>query len=373
MDINKFRSLAVLVCLALLISSCTGSSDADEIAASVSATQTKLAWEAGIEAVQEAAATAETVPTPEPVIVHVLVPGEPTEQSNTYVTDFNSIDFAEEGITYSDQFFINRYERPFTVEMQQYRGYLDLILTNLKVNPPWIYAVIFLADELPDVSEAIYSLEFDNDLDGRGDFLVLAAMPPDDQWTVAGVVVLEDTNNDVGGPNPVLTDPPESVSSNGYESILFDAGLGNDPDLAWVRRSSTDPTSIEIALKQELVGAGGFFWSVWADEGLRNPALRDYNDRFTFESAGSPYPDHEFYPIQAINLVDSTCRSWYGLEPVGDEMGICQIYRPGEGSRLCYTYNFGNAPVTVCSDICSPECPEDLPSPWSCQKCTLPE
>ena len=198
-------------------------------------------------------------------------------------------------------------------------------------------------------------------------------MPPDDQWTVAGVQVLEDGDDDVGGPNPVLADPPEDVTSNGFELVLFEGGLGDDPDLAWVRRNSEDPTSLEIALKQSLVGEGGFFWSVWADEGLKNPDFKDYNDRFSFQEAGSPYPEHDFHPIQAIYLVDSTCRSWYGLEPVGDELGICQIYTPGEGYRLCLTYNIGNVSFTVCSDVCSPECPPELPSGYSCQACTMPE
>ena len=361
----------LVLAASLIIGGCSGNTPENDqaIAEGVAATQTKQAWEASLEVARET----EESEQPVQVVVHVMVPEEPAELSNTFVTDFNSIDFADEGFTYSDQFFINRYERPFTVEMEQYRGYLDLILTNMKVNPPWIYAVIYLAEELPETSEAIYSLEFDVDLDGRGDFLVQAAMPPDDQWTVAGVQVLEDGDDDVGGPNPVLADPPEDVTSNGFEIVLFEGGLGVDPDLAWVRRNSEDPTSLEIALKQSLVGEGGFFWSVWADEGLRKPDFKDYNDRFSFQEAGSPYPEHDFHPIQAIYLVDSTCRSWYGLEPVGDELGICQIYTPGEGYRLCLTYNIGNVSFTVCSDVCSPECPPELPSGYSCQACTMPE
>ncbi|MFV1948826.1 MAG: hypothetical protein ACC633_02710 [Anaerolineales bacterium] len=371
----RFVLFVFVLAVSLIVGGCSGATSEDDqaIAEGVAATQTKQAWEDNLESARKTEEAQLPDPTLEPVIVHVMVPEEPTELSNTYVTDFNSIDFADEGFTYSDQFFINRFERPFTVEMEEYRGYLDLILTNMKVNPPWIYAVIYLAEDLPETSEAIYSLEFDVDLDGRGDFLVQAAMPPDDQWTVAGVQVLEDGDDDVGGPNPVLADSPEEVSSNGFETVLFNAGQGNDPDLAWVRRSSEDPTSLEIALKQSLVGEGGFFWSVWADEGLRNPDFKDYNDRFTFAEAGSPYPEHEFHPIQNINLVDSTCRSWYGLEPVGDELGICQIYTLGEGYKLCYTFNTGDQAVTVCSDVCSPECPPQLPSGYSCQACTMPE
>ena len=69
-------------------------------------------------------------PTPEP-IVHEMVPEEPfNNKINTYVTDFNSINFTHQGITYGDIFLMNRYERPFTVEMEEYRGYLDLIFSK---------------------------------------------------------------------------------------------------------------------------------------------------------------------------------------------------------------------------------------------------
>lgn len=237
----RFVLFVFVLAASLIVGGCSGATSEDDqaIADGVAAAQkTKQAWEAGLESARQTEEAQQPDPTLEPVIVHVMVPEEPSELSNTFVTDFNSIDFADEGFTYSDQFFINRYERPFTVEMEQYRGYLDLILTNMKVNSPWIYAVIYLAEELPETSEAIYSLEFDVDLDGRGDFLVQAAMPPDDQWTVAGVQVLEDGDDDVGGPTPVLADPPEDVTSNGFEIVLFDEGLGDDPDLAWVRRSA---------------------------------------------------------------------------------------------------------------------------------------
>ena len=378
----RLSVVMLIIVLAVFVGACAGGGPEDDaIAAGVAATQTKQAWEADLESIrqtEQAQGPELAQETVETMIVHEMIPGEPAEKSNTYVTDFNSIDFAEEGITYSDQFFINRYERPFTVEMEQYKVYLDLILTNLKVNPPWIYAVIYLAGELPETNQALYSLEVDNDEDGRGDFLIQAPLPPDDQWTVEGVVVLEDQDDDVGGPNPVFTDPPgEGISTNGFETELFRSGVGEDPDLAWVRRDPVDPTSLQIAFKVDLVGAQGFFWSVWADEGLRNPGFADYNDKFNFEEAGSPYPEHDYYPIQEINLVDSTCRSWYGLEPVGDEPGICQVYSRGTGYKLCLTYNLGNTTLTNCSDVCMEECPR-LPDPigglsWSCQKCTMPE
>jgi len=77
---------------------------------------------------------------------------------------------------------------------------------------------------------------------------------------------------------------------------------------------------------------------VWADEGLNDPGMFDYNDRFIFEDAGSPFPDHEYHPIQAVYLVDSTCISWCGFNPEGDELSLCQMRR------------IEDAPIYLCSD-----------------------
>ena len=255
--------------------------------------------------------------------------------------------------------------------MEQYRGYLDLILANVMVNPPWIYVEVFFAEELPESSQAVYSVDLDLDKDGRGDILVQAAMPADTEWAVSGVSVFQDTDGDVGGELPLLSDPPDE-SLTGYETLLFNSGQGDDADLAWVRRNPEDDTSLQIAFKGSVAGEGGFLWSIWADEGLMDPGLFDYNDRFTFQEAGSPYPKHEYHPIQGVYLVDSTCRSWYGFKPVGDEIGLCQIYYesgPEKGWKLCSWYS---DTFFVCSDVCMKSCPPDLKFPYFCNECTLP-
>lgn len=387
---KKWSALVIPFVLVLLLAACRPSTEYDdEVALRVAETQTKQAWEAAVEAAQLTAeaessaqateessepppptATSQPTDTPLPEIVHVLVPDDPAEKINSFVTDFNSSGYALEGATYGDQFFINRYERPFTREMVEYRGYLDIIEANLKYNPPWLYIEVFLAKPLPESSQAIYGVELDLDKDGRGDYLVLAPHPGSEDWSVEGVAVVEDSNDDVGGETPLLTEVlPEGWVGNGYDRVLFQGGRGEDPDLAWVRLDPEDPTSLQIAFKSDLVGTGGFFWVIWADEGLQNPALADYNDQFTFDEAGSPYPDHRYHPIQEIYLVDSTCRSWYMFDPVGDEVGVCQIYEPGEGFLLCYT--FGE--FVACGDVCMPECPDPLPINASCQPCTMPE
>lgn len=389
---KKWPIILLLSLFVISLAACAPDKIEDEVALRVAETQTKQAWEAQVESVQltaeaessappaseepgdapEPEDTQEPTDTPEPAIIHVTLPDMPAEKNNSWVTDFNSIDHAEEGFTYGDQFFINRYERPWTRGMEEYRGYLDIIRANLKFNPPWFYVQVFLAEPLPESSTALYGVELDLDIDGRGDFLILAPQPSGEEWTVEGVRVLEDSNEDVGGEAPLLTEElPEDYAGDGYDRVVFEGGRGEDPDLAWVRLNPEEPNSLEIAFKADLTGGTGYLWVIWADEGLRDPSRADYNDRFSFAEAGSPFPDHRYHPIQEIYLLDTTCRSWYGYEPAGDEIGICQIYAPGEGFRLCY--NALTHVGTYCLPECLPACPERPAPNWFCQPCTLPE
>lgn len=380
---KRYSLLMIMVLLSPLAASC-GPADTQEsqdleefIAAGVASTLTQEALEQALGQSQEDQETEEptAVPptqTPEPEIVHTMLPDAPFEKINTYLTDFNSIDFAFEGYTYGDQFIFNRFERPFTAEMVEYRGYLDIIRSNMRVTPPWIYVDILLAENLPEDSQARYGLELDLDEDGRGDVIVLAGQPVSSEWVVEGVAVYQDTDGDVGGAQPLLSDPVDE-SLTGYEQVIFEEGRGEDPDLAWVRLHPEEENILQMAVKTDLTGSAGFLWSVWADEGLNDPAMFDYNDRFTFSMAGSPYPDHQFHPIKEIYLVDSTCRSWYGYEPVGDEPGLCQVYikeGPDKGWKLCYQVS---DTFFVCSDICQKRCPADLPDRYFCEPCTIPK
>ena len=343
---------SLLLISILILSACspaveTITSNVDEaVQAGVAATLTKEAWLGGVESARKTAIAAESLspgngdeevsssilptftpqpsltPTLKPVLEHYQVPGKPKERIDTYLTDFNSIDYAGDGFTYGDQFKSNIYERPFTAEEMKYRGEIDIIRANLKAGTPWIYVSIFLAKDLPEIGEMKYGLELDLDENGRGDYLILCDLPLSSDWRVEGVQVYRDVNGDVGGRFPMSMDTPDP-ELNGYEVLVFDAGDGDDPDLAWVRRHPDEPNSLQLAFKADLIGPTGYMWSAWADAGLRAPDYMDYNDRFTAEAAGSPYPGSPLYPLKAVYLVDSTCRSYYGFTPSGDEPGLC--------------------------------------------------
>jgi hypothetical protein len=317
----------------------------------VAATLTKDAWLEGVESARKTAIAAENptqevssvqlpgeTPSPEPPAGEpqpsntakpdlpenlVPPPDKLKERVDTFLTDFNSIDYAEERVSTGDSYKHNILERPFTAEDMDYKGMIDITRVDLKVTDSWIYAIISLAEDLPESGDMKYGLELDLKENGRGEILIQTDLPQGTEWSVSGVKVYQDVDVDVGGESPMYMDYPDS-SLTGYEVLVFDSGVGDIPDLVWTRRSPDATNSLEIAFKSALVGGfGGYMWSAWADDGLKAPELRDYNDRFTEEEAGSPYPGSPLYPIKALYLVDTTCRSYFGFTPTGAEPGLC--------------------------------------------------
>jgi len=404
---TNLKRAAGVVLLAGLLAGCSllpGGDGADlqgEIEAQVAATLTKEAWLGGVESARQTAVASEEAaqaaegeqaaaeptqpppteaPTPEPsltpTVTHLMRPGEPLETINSHVTDPSSLGYAAEGHTYGDQYLINRYERPFTAESMEYKGYLDILLTDLKYNSPWVYFIIKLQEDLPAAGEARYGVEFDLDIDGRGEVLVTALLPPSAEWTTAGVRVLKDIDGDVGGENPVFSEAPLD-GLTGYEVEIFHSGQGDDPDLAWIRRDPEEPNRVQLAVKDAVIGGTGYLWSVWADEGVRDPAARDYNDRWTLSVAGSPIKENQFYPLKEVALVDSTCRSWYGYEPTGAEPGLCQMAGSGEGWKVCFEIQVNDiTTLSDCYQTCYESCPSLPPTTdrqqfW-CEPCKMP-
>ena len=323
----------------------------EAVQAGVQATLTKEAWLVGVEDARKTAIAAENsaeeegreevneplvtptpttrptmqpsqTPTLKPAVAHLEFPGNIKERIDSYLTDHNSIVTAADGFTIGDNYENNILERPFTSEEMVYQGGIDIIRVDLKVGPTWTFAIIYLAEKLPTSGTMKYGLELDLDENGRGDYLIQTSLPTSLEWNVENVQVYEDLDEDVGGKTPMKSDPPDD-SLNGYETLIFDSGEGDDPDLAWVRRNPEDLNSLQIAFKTELIGNTGYMWSAWADDGSMALELRDYHDHYTEESAGSPYLGRWTYPIKRVYSFDSTCRSYYGFTPKGNEPGLC--------------------------------------------------
>ena len=178
----------------------------DAVQAGVAATLTKEAWLVGVENARKTSIAAENLspdgggeegtslilptstpqpsltPTLKPAAEHIQIPGKPKERIDTYLIDFNSIDYAADGFTYGDNIKRNVLERPFTAKEMEYRGEIDIIRVNLKVSETWVHVSIFLAKDLPAIGGMKYGMELDLDENGRGDYLIQSNLPLSEAW-----------------------------------------------------------------------------------------------------------------------------------------------------------------------------------------------
>ena len=266
-------------------------------------------------------------PTTEP-IVHALVPGEPPASFLSEVTDRDTSVFASQHRAGGgENFTVNLYERPFNANtMDTYFPDLDITRARLLRDSQWIYVDIRLVGQNPSGGmPGDYGVELDLNVDGRGNILLMAAKPGA-SWSTDGVHVWQDGNLDVGTAHPIQSDAP--LNGDGYETLVFDQGIGSDPDTAWARISPSDPNSVQLAFKRTLINDdGNFTWGAWAmNDSILNPAWFDYDDHFTIAEAGSPLSEStQYYPLKAFAEVDNTCRWAVGFTPTGSEPGVCPI------------------------------------------------
>jgi hypothetical protein len=274
-----------------------------------------------------AAAPTDTLsPTPTPTVVHVMIPENPGGVTR-FITDFITKDYAATKRVPggSDVYQGNRFERPYTSKTMDYLPDVDLTRVEMSISAPWVYITFSIDDTRTEgIGQTMYGVELDLNKDGRGDVLVWGASPVNSTWTTDGVEVWKDSNYDVGGAHPQLTDAP-APTGDGYDQNLFSSGQGADPDLAWIRQSEGGK-KIQLAFKSTtvLAGASQFLWNGLADYGVKQPGWFDYNDHFTQQDAGSPIPSQTtLYPLNQLWGFDNTCRDAYGFVPTGLEPGVC--------------------------------------------------
>ena len=287
--------------------------------------------EAEIEAVEAEMQTTEEPPPSE----HTMRPDFSPPGDPQVIHDQESDRKAAQKEAYGgDEFAKGRYERPFDPDMN-YVPSVDIFQANLfrdKENE-WIYTIIRVKESPLYLEDMPFSfgIELDLDIDGRGDVLVWTDLPQSDEWSVDGVTVWKDLNESIGGKRPMISDPPDG--GDGYETLLFESGMGEDPDLAWSRINPQENNFIEIAFKRSLLDETEIFlWGAWADVGMKNLELFDHHDHFTKEEAGSPLKSEvDYYPLKALYLIDNTCRAASGYTPKGGEPGICPVPPPPAG------------------------------------------
>lgn len=275
------------------------------------------------------AATA--VPTVEPTatVEHKTKPGEfPEDPSGVVGDQDSSLTADDKRAPGGDRFTFTRFERPFNSQsMDEYYPFLDIQEGAVYMDETWIYvSIVMKDDEASRELKGKYGIEIDYDLDGNGDWLILASNPVSTEWTTDGVSAWFDANDDVGGTSPSITDE-HPIAADGFEINEFSDGVGNDPDLAWVRVLTDTPNAVQIAVKTDvLMGGGRFLAGLWSGADNLDPALFDLSDNFTHEQAGAALIELDvFYPIKDISALDNTCRMAVGFQPSGDEPGLCPL------------------------------------------------
>ncbi|HOE70838.1 MAG TPA: hypothetical protein PLE10_04800 [Brevefilum sp.] len=276
--------------------------------------------------VEEQAATEEDTIVPTEIVHHVT-PGNPGWIHKWFYDTDSSKNADSKSVTSGDDFTANLYERPFTETEMAYRPDVDINKTEISEDNTFYYVTIYTNGTHPEGGfQAAYAIEIDEDLDGRGDLLVIADRPSSSEWDIAGVSVWRDGNNDVGG--QTILRPDTGYSGDGFEQELFSINVLTDPDAAWARVSAGSPASVTIAFKKSLVTRTTFVWGVWAADTLLDPTLFDHHDHFTREEAGSPNKSHSTYPLKALNLIDNTCRETYNFSASSPIRGLCYSPEP---------------------------------------------
>lgn len=257
------------------------------------------------EAATEEIIASEETATEAVEIEHEMIPGDPIYSQSLPSecnTGFNVYNGTFSVKAPCDNWSINLLERPVSSDLSEFYHYLDILNAKAGQSDEWLFFMIdlFGAGFPEDGTPFTYYMELDTDQDGRGDYLI-AVTDLDlytTDWSVTGVRVFEDQNKDVGGGTAIR--PDSSSSGDGYDTVLFDQGLGDDPDLAWARHNPDHYSQIEFAVKKSLVGGRtNLMW--WAG------AMLDAFDAQSFDLVDSSSAD-TLYPI------DTTCGWILGQE-----------------------------------------------------------
>jgi hypothetical protein len=266
--------------------------------------------------------------TSTPVITHIDYPVNSVDLG-AIVYDVQSSDTApEKRAPYGDSYDIYRMERPFTQDMT-YIPDMDIATYNVMMTEDWVYVSLELIGTNPNNEIGIhYGVELDLDGDGFGDYLIWSNPPYTSEWSTDGVQVFADKNHDTGGLSAELSDAP--LDGDGYETQVFDSGIGDDSDLAWIRAYSSRQATIQFAFKKSMAGSS-FLLGVLSDAGLKDVTQMYYNDRFTEVEAGSPEKSEKYYPLKALYAFDNVCREAFNFKVNGYEPLLCPRDEPKPG------------------------------------------
>jgi hypothetical protein len=285
------------------------------------------------------------VPTAEPPKQVMLVAGEVTSPLRILEDADSSLRASEKRAVSGDKILDNLYERPFTSKTMLYQPDLNILKVSIAGDADFYYFTITL-DGLDPATKTLtgtYGIEFDRTKTGRGDLLVRAGTLKE-EWSLENVHAYIDQNKDVGGYKPIVGE--EGFKGNGYET---EVKLEGDK-VAYARTVPGDPPIVQIAVSKVLMGnAAEFLWGGWADGGVNDPKLFDYNDNFGPDAAGSPINTAKEYPLKGLYSMDNTCRLPFGFEPpMGTVPGMCLSIPPMVKGVTCACSSPVGAPQGRC-------------------------
>ncbi|MBI9051579.1 MAG: hypothetical protein JEZ00_19300 [Anaerolineaceae bacterium] len=269
-----------------------------------------------------------------PEITHVMKPKYGDGKAQTIHDQMSDKTAPEKRAYGGDEYANGRYERPFLAEDMEYLPFIDILRTDMYRDDDDVWAYVSIevisAPSLAGDKDLSFGVEIDEDLDGRGDLFILAKNPVDSSWSTDGVQIWRDINGNIGDVEPMK--PDAMGAGDGYEVNVFDEGLGNDADMAWVRLSSESDAVVEIAFKLDMIpktkDAYIFLWGAWTFAGDPHLEWFDHHDTFALAEAGSPLKDNDNYPLKQFEAADNTCRGLSGMEPSGKLPGMCPYTPP---------------------------------------------
>jgi len=289
---------------------------------------------------EAALVTPESVPlvqassTPQPVIepiTHIVIPSAGTSDRATAHDNENSLFFDTKKVKTGDEFYKNRFERPFTSVDMAYLPDLDIVNFSITSDENFFYIKISMVslDKLTQSLTGSYGVEIDRNADGRAELLLTTHPPYTTEFSADNVAAYLDVNGDVGGS---IINRPDNFPSDGFEKTIFDLSKGvypkDNPDLVWVRQTTDgDLPAVEIAFERWIFKGGkeAFMWSVLSNAVAINPASLYYQDHFTAEQAGAANTDDPNYPIKDLAAMDNTCRVPLGFQANGTEPLGCYV------------------------------------------------
>jgi hypothetical protein len=290
---------------------------------------------------EAALVTAESVPpTQAPItltqpvvvpVVHVVIPSTGTSDRATAHDNENSLFFDTKKVKTGDEFYKNRFERPFTSVDMNYLPDLDIVNFSITSDVNFFYIKISMVD-LDSATQTLtgaYGVEIDRNADGRAELLLTTRAPYTAEFSAGNVAAYLDVNSDVGGS---VINRPDDFASDGFETTIFDLTQGvypeSNPDLVWVRQTTdADLPAVEIAFAKSIFkdGKEAFMWSVLSSDVVIDPASLYYQDYFTAEEAGAANTDDPNYPLKNLAAVDNTCRVPLGFQAIGNEPLGCFV------------------------------------------------